>query len=175
MEDKVKDELELLYTYQVLISLQGEYENVKIDTVGELEKLMQIIQKCMLTTNFSADYIITNIFEILNFQDISINDLVDLKIDDLLKILFTDEEDEIEENNNDKDYQEKEIPNDEDKGEIITEFTYKGYYCIVCQNRNKYIVILNNGDNSDVIILNSIDEMFDGTFKRKLIGLKLHE
>lgn len=174
MDDEVKKDLELLYTYQVLLSLFGEYENVKIKTIGELEKLMQIIQKCMISTNFSADCIITNILEILNYQDITINDLDDLELEDLLEVLFTDDED-VEDDNN-EDCQDKEIPNDEEnKQEIIAEFTYGDYYCIFCQNKNKYLLIINKGENSDVIVLDSISEIFDGTFERKLAELNLHE
>lgn len=174
MDDEVKNDLELLYAYQVLLSIFSEYQNVKINTIGNLEKLMQIIQKCMTMTNFSADFIITNILEVLNFQDVSINDLDDLEIDDLLEVLFTDEEKEKKEKN-DKDYQYGEIPNDEDKQEIIAEFTYENYYCIFCQNRDKYLIILNKGEDTDVIVLNSIDEMFNGTLERKLEELDLHE
>lgn len=171
MDDEVKKDLELLYTYQVLLSLFGEYENIKIKTIGELEKLMQIIQKCMISTNFSADCIITNILEILNYQDITINDLDDLELEDLLEVLFTDEEYE----ENDEDYQDEEISDKEDNQEIIAEFTYRDYYCIFCQNRDKYLIILNKGEDTDVIVLNSIDEMFNGTMERKLAELNLHE
>lgn len=171
MDDEVKKDLELLYAYQVLLSLFGEYENIKIKTIGELERLMQIIQKCMISTNFSADCIITNILEILNYQDITINDLDDLELEDLLEVLFTD--DEYEEN--DEDYQDEEISDKEDNQEIIAEFTYKDYYCIFCQNRDKYLIILNKGEDTDVIVLNSIDEIFNGTMERKLAELDLHE
>ena len=170
MDDEVKDDLELLYIYQTLISLLGEYENVKINTIGDLEKLMHIIQKCMITTNFSADYIVTNILEVLEAQD-SIKDLYDLEIDDLLEVLFTDSED-----NNNEHCQNEKLQNDEDnKQEVLSEFTYGDYYCIFCQNRDKYLLIINTGENSDVIVINSINEIFDGTFQRKLVELKLHE
>lgn len=167
MDDEVKDDLELLYTYQVLLSIFGEYKDVKIKTIGELEKLMQIIQKCMFTTNFSADCIITNILEILNCQDTTINDLEDLEIEDLLEVLFTDDEYE----DNDEDCQDEEISNNEENQEIIAEFTYKDYYCIFCQNRDKYLIILNKDEDTDVVVLNSIDEVFNGTLERKLSEL----
>lgn len=167
MDDEVKKDLELLYTYQVLLSLFGEYENIKIKTIGELEKLMQIIQKCMISTNFSVDCIITNILEILNYQDITINDLDDLELEDLLEVLFTDEEYE----ENDEDCQDEETSNDKNNQEIIAEFTYKDYYCIFCQNRDKYLIILNKGKDTDVVVLNSIDEIFNGTLERKLSEL----
>ena len=171
MDDEVKDDLELLYTYQVLISLLDEYENVKVNTIGDLEKLMSIIQKCMITTDFSADCIVTNLLEVLEVQDISIKDLYDLEIDDLLEVLFTDGNDD-----NDKDCQNKNLPDDENnKQEVLSEFTYGDYYCIFCQNRDKYLLIINKGENSDAIVINSINEIFDGTFQRKLIELKMHE
>ena len=176
LDDEVKDDLELLYTYQTLISLFDEYD-VKIKTIGEMEKLMHIIQKCMVVTDFSPDFIITNIFELLDLQDVSIEDLYDLEVDDLLEILFTfDEDNENEDVDNEENCQYEEIPNDEDnKQEVILEFTYEGYYCIFCQNRDKYLVIITKGEYSGVIVLDSINEIFDGTFERKLAELKLHE
>ncbi len=171
MDNEVRDDLELLYIYQTLISLFSEYENVKINTIGDLEKLMHIIQKCMIITDFSADCIVTNMLEVLEAQDITIKDLYDLEIDDLLEVLFTDVEDD-----NDEDCQNENLQNNEDnKQEILSEFSYGNYYCIFCQNRDKYLLIINKGENSDVIVINSINEIFDGTFQRKLAELKLDE
>ena len=171
LDDEVKDDLELLYTYQTLISLFDEYD-VKIKTIGEMEKLMHIIQKCMIVTDFSVDFIVTNILEVLEAQDTTIKDLFDLEIDDLLEILFTQDEDA----DNDEDCQDKEIPNDEDnKQEILAEFTFEDYYCIFCQNKDKYLLIITKGNYSGVIVLDSINEIFNGTFQRKLSELKLHE
>ena len=121
-----------------------------------------------MKTDFSVDCIVTNLFEILKAQDINIKDLYDLKIDDLLEILFTDGDDEH--------CQKENSPDDEDnKQEVLSEFIYGDYYCIFCQNRDKYLLIVNKGENSDVIVINSISEIFNGTFKRKLAELKLDE
>ncbi len=172
LDNEVKDDLELLYTYQILTSLLNEYSDVKINTIGDLEKLMHIIQKCMIVTDCSVDFIVTNILEVLEAQDTTIKDLYDLEIDDLLDILFMQDEDI----DNDEDCQKEEIPNDEDnKQEVIAEFTYEGYYCIFCQNKDKFLLIITKGEYSGVIVLYSINEIFDGTFERKLSELKLHE
>lgn len=160
MDDEVRDDLELLYIYQCLISILNEYENVKFNKIVDLEKVMQIIQKCMITTDFSIDFIITNILEILSSQDITIKDLYNLELDEMLEILFTDDESEDSENN---------------KQEILSEFTYGDYYCIFCQNRNKYLFIINKGEDSNVIVINSINEILDGTFAKKLLELQSHE
>lgn len=88
LDEEVKDDLELLYIYQILSSLFSEYENVKIYTFEDLDKLIHIIQKCMNVTDFSVDFIITNILEILNLQDVTINDLYDLELEDLLEVLL---------------------------------------------------------------------------------------
>jgi len=170
MNDEVKKDLELLYVYQILLSLYGEYEGVRIKNIEELERLLEIIQKCMITTDFSVDYIITNILEVLDVKNVSIRDLYDLEIDDLHEILFSDDEEF------DEDYCEDEETSDfEENQEIIAEFIYKDYYCIFCQNKDKYLVILNKGENTNVIVLNGIDEMFNGTLERKLSELNLDE
>ena len=171
LDDEVKNDLELLYTYQTLISLLEEYD-VKIKTIGEMEKLMHIIQKCIVVTDFSLDFIITNILEVLEAQDTTIKDLYELEIDDLLEILFPQDE----EADNDENCQDEEIPNDEDnKQEILAEFTFEDYYCIFCQNKDKFLLIITKGNYSGVIVLDSINEIFNGTFQRKLSELKLHE
>ncbi len=172
LDEDVKDDLELLYTYQTLMSILNEHENLKINKIGDLEKLMHIIQKCMIVTDYSLDYIITNILEVLEVQDTSIKDLYDLEIDDLLEILFTQDE----EFDNDEDCNDEEIPDNEDnKQEIVAEFSFEGYYCIFCQNKDKYLLIITKGKYSGVIVLDSISEIFDGTFQRKLSELKLHD
>lgn len=168
MDDNVKKDLELLYIYQILVSTFGEYENIKINTIGELEKLIQIIQNCMIMTDFSVDFIITNILEILDSQDISINDLDELEIDDLLELIFIDKEEKYEDSQD-------EISKDNEKQEIIAEFNYGKYYCIFCQNKDKYLVILNKNKYTSVIVLNSIDEIFNGTFEKKLVELDWYE
>ena len=180
LDEEVKDDLELLYIYQMLSSLFSEYENVKIYTFEDLDKLIHIIQKCMNVTDFSVDFIITNILEILNLQDVTINDLYDLELEDLLEVLFTsneenedcdDEKDETNEKYIDEEMQDEK----RDKQEILAEFTYGDYYCIFCQNKDKYLLIITKGEYSGVIVLDSISEIFDGNLERKLSELKLHD
>ena len=94
------------------------------------------------------------------------------EIDDLLEILFTQDEDA----DNDEDRQGEEIPNNEDnKQEILVEFTFGDYYCIFCQNKDKFLLIITKDNYSGLIVLDSINEIFNGTFQRKLSELRLHE
>ena len=143
LDEEVKDDLELLYIYQILSSLFSEYENVKIYTFEDLDKLIHIIQKCMNVTDFSVDFIITNILEILNLQDVTINDLYDLELEDLLEVLFTSNEEN--ENNEDCDdekdetsekYIDEEMQDEKrEKQEILAEFIF--LYAIILSWKRK--------------------------------------
>lgn len=171
MDDEVRDDLELLYTYHELLSIMGDYSEIKLVTLNELEKIMQIIQKCRYTTNLSIDCIIENMLETLNCRDITIKDLDNLSLDELLEILFSKEDDEeLESSENEF----EELGSDDDN-EVIADFTVENYHCIFCKNKDKYLVILIKGEDSNVIVLNNIDEVFNGTLIKKIMEIQKDE
>lgn len=174
MDDEVRDDLELLYTYHQLLSIMGDYEEIKLVTLSELEKLMQIIQKCRYTTDLSIDCIIENMLETLNCRDITIKDLDNLSIDELLEILFSEENNEDDEEIESIENNFEELGSD-DNNEVIADFTVEDYHCIFCKNKDKYLVILINGEDTNVIVLNNIDEVFNGILIKKLMEIKKDE
>lgn len=165
LNDEIKDNLHLLYIYNELLSISEYYENLRIKDIDEREKLMQVILKCVYCTNICIDDIITNIFEVLNCQDITIDDLENLEIDELLEILF-DGEIEVTEV-----FEESETSND---GEIILEFTCRGYHCIFLKDDDKYFLILIDGEDAEVLVFNSLEEILSNSIEQFLLEQKLY-
>ena len=164
---KTREEMDLIYAYHVLTDkLKNKYERMSIPIV-ELEDLMQIIQRCTELTDYSMDCIVDNILEVINCKDISITELKGLTDDEL-------EDEEIEE-------QQTKEKNVEEKQEtqiiqgVLTEFCFEDYYCILCAFKDKYIVILMNSNCVRGIVLNSVEEAFDGTLARKLRDLEFYD
>ena len=58
---------------------------------------------------------------------------------------------------------------------VLTEFCFEDYYCILCAFKDKYIVILMNSNCVRGIVLNSVEEAFDGTLARKLRDLEFYD
>ena len=168
LDNEIKKDLQLLYIYNELLSISEDYENVKIKDINEKEKIMQIILKCVYCTNISIDDIITNIFEILDCQDITIDDLDKLEIDELLEILF---DDDIEVTEVLEESEESETSND---GEIILEFNCRGYHCIFLKNEDKYFLIMIYGEDTEILIFDSIEEILSNSIEKFLLEKKLY-
>ena len=100
-----------------------------------------------------------------------INQKIELCLKNNLKVILCIGENKEEKYEDSQD----EISKDNEKQEIIAEFNYGKYYCIFCQNKDKYLVILNKNKYTSVIVLNSIDEIFNGTFEKKLVELDWYE
>ena len=152
LDEESKEILAFLYMYQELLSTKDNYENVKIDSMYDEEILMQTIIKCWYSTNLDATNIVDKLLSILECQDISINDLKDLSIDELQELMC--------DNNN------------SNKSNIISEFIYKGFYCVFCKNNEQYILIIDKGNNSsdtDVIIFNKFEDVFYPIINKHLL------
>lgn len=138
LDEESKEILPFLYMYQELISSVEDYENVKINNMADEEILMETIIKCWYSTDLDASNIVDRLLEILNGQDITIKDFENLDLEDLNELLLN-----------------KESVRD---SEIISEFEYKGYYCIFCKSMDKFLLILNEDEHSDVLIFDSMKD-----------------
>lgn len=157
LDEESKEILPFLYMYQELLSTKDNYENVKIDNMYDEEILMQTIIKCWYSTNLDAISIVDKLLSILDCQDISINDLKDLDVDELQELMCDDE--------------------DTEESDIISEFIYKGFYCVFCKNNEQYFLILDKGDNSsdtDVIVFNKLEDIFYPIINKHLLDKFLY-
>lgn len=167
MDSKARNDLEVLYIYHVFLALLEGYDMAKekLKKIKDIEKLIQIVQKCINFTDFSIDYIVKNIIVTINCQDVNIEDLENLTIEELIEVLFV--------NNNDE--SEKEDNKLKEDGKIIAEFNYNGYYCVFCKNKNKYLLILIKNEDIDVITFDKVEEIFYSSIDKKIMELKLYE
>lgn len=160
MDSEIKENLDLLYIYHLLLSISKEYKDIDLNEVNEREKLVQMILKCSYSTNLSIEDIITNILEVLNCQDITIEDLENLEINELLDIIFNVADEET--------FDEKE---DE---EIISEFTSRGYYCVFFKNKEQYFLLLIQDSHIDIIVFDNIEEILNNSVEQFLLEKKLY-
>lgn len=148
LDDESKEMLPFLYMYEAYLSIKDDYENVKIESLADEELLMQIIIKCWYSTNLDISNIVEKIFEILNCQDITLKDLENLDVDELLELL-TDE-------------------SPKEESQILAEFTYRGFYCVFCKCDEQYLLIITKGEESDVIQFNNLENVFIPIINRHL-------
>lgn len=139
LDDESKEILPFLYMYEAYLSIKDDYENIEIESLADEELLMQIIIKCWYSTNLDPSNIIETIFEILNCRDITLKDLDELSIEELLELISTDN------TNNDS--------------KILSEFNYKSYYCVFCKNNEKYLLIITKDEDSEVIQFDKIEDV----------------
>lgn len=154
LTDEQKENLPFLYMYHELLTRVKEFENVKIDNMYDEEILMQTIIKCWYSNTLDAGDIVEKLLTILNCQDITIKDFENLDIDELKELLVED--------------------NPLNNSEIIGEFEYKGYYCVFCRSNETYLLVLNEGEHSDVLIFDSIKDIFIKTINKHILDKFLY-
>lgn len=167
LDDETKEMLPFLYMYNELLASIDDYENVEITSLADEEILMNTIMKCWYSMNMDPLDIVHNLLSILDCQDVSIKDLETLEIDYLKELMGYEEIIDTEETT--------ETTKTTEKSEIFDEFEYKGYYCVLCSCKDKFLLILNNGDNSDVLIFDSMKNALKPTIDRHIIDKYLYE
>lgn len=140
LDEESREILPFLYMYDVLLTEKEEYENINIEGLADEELLMQIIVKCWFYTNLDPCEIVDKMFEILDCQDISIKDLEKLSIDELLELIIDE-------------------PTTKDS-QILSEFAYRGFYCVFCKQNGQYMLIITKGEESDVIQFSKLEDVF---------------
>lgn len=160
MDNEIKEDLELLYIYHLFLSISKEYDDINLDEMNDQEKLVQMVLRCSYSTNLSIEDIITNILEVLNCQDITIEDLNNLEINELLDILFNVDSEEIS--------------NENEGDEIITEFTNRGYYCVFFKNKEQYFLLLIQDSHVDILVFDNIEEILSNSVEQFLLEKKLY-
>lgn len=154
LDDETKEMLEALYMLNELECSIGDYENVEIDTLRDEEILLAIAMNCTYLTDLGPNEIIKRLLEILNCKDITINDLDELESNELIE-LMQNVDDEINEN--------------EDNLKIIAEFIYRGLFCVLLKDNEKYILTYEKDDDVRVLIFNNIEELLSIIIQRDII------
>lgn len=151
LDDETKELLEPLYMFHELESSMDDYENVEINNLGDEEAILEIATSCSYLTNLGSDVIIRRILEILNCSDVSINDLKELKSDELIELL-QNADDNI------------------NTTKIITEFTFNNLFCVLLKDKEKYILTYQkNNTDSRVLIFNNLEQLLSIIIQRDFI------
>lgn len=158
LDDETKEMLEALYMLNELECSIVDYENVKIDTLRDEEILLAIAMNCTYLTNLGPNEIIKRLLEILNCKDITIDDLDELKSDELIE-LMQDVDDEINES--------------EDDLKIVAEFIYRGLFCVLLKDNEKYILTYEKDDDVRVLIFNNIEQLLSTVIQRDIVLSKV--
>lgn len=155
LDDETKEMLEALYMLNELECSIEDYENVEIDTLGDEEILLAIAMNCTYLTDLGPDEIIKRLLEILNCRDITVNDLNELDSDELIELMENVDDEIYEKENNSK---------------IIAEFFYKGLFCVLFKDNEKYIITYEKKDDDvRVLIFNNIIELLSIIIQRDLV------
>ncbi len=154
LDGESKEILPFLYMYHELLSTKDDYENIKIDNMYDEDILMQTLIKCWYSTNLDATNIVDKLLSILNCRDITITDLKDLSIDELQELMCDEEFTE--------------------ESDIISEFTYRGFYCIFCKSNEKYLLILNKNEKTEVIVFNQFEDIFSAVITNHILDKYLY-
>jgi len=153
LNDNTKEILGHLYMLHELESSLGDYEDINM-TLGDEEKLLDIAMNCTYLTNLAPDEIIKRLLQILNCRDITVNDLNELESDELIE-LMQNVDDEINEN--------------EDNLKIIAEFIYRGLFCVLLKDNEKYILTYEKDNDARVLIFNNIEQLLSIVIQRDII------
>lgn len=154
IDKETKEILPFLYMYHELLETKDNYENIKIKDMYDEEILMQTIIKCWYATNLDTTNIVDRLLNILNCEDITMNELEDLSIEELEELMC--DEEVIQASN------------------IISEFTYRGFYCIFYRSGEKYLLILNKDGKSEVVAFNQFEDIFSAVITNKLLEERLY-
>lgn len=154
LDNKTKEMLEALYMLNELECSICDYENVDISTLGDEETFLEIAMTCTYLTNLGPNEIIKRLLEILNCKDITLDDLDELDSNELVE-LMKNVDDEIDQNQND--------------AKIIAEFIYKGLFCVLFKDNEKYILTYEKDDDARVLIFENIEQLLAIIIQRDIV------
>lgn len=133
MNEKEKEELEGLYIFNELEKMLDILEDLHL-SIAEEQIICEITRDCLKYTNsLSPKEILKRLLEILQCADITVYDIEDLGINELIELL----------SKNDRDFNFT-----EGKIEIASAFIYGRFYCVLMKNLDGYILIFEKDDGT---------------------------
>ena len=150
LNNATKENLYELYLFQEFQDLIKEYPDVNIKNLDDVQKVLEFALSCSVFTNLDGGEIIKRILEILEARDISLNDIEELSIYELVELIINSDE-------------EKNIKK-------ISEFFYKGLFCMLSKQNEKYILTYDKEDDDvRVLIFNNIEELLSKVIDNDLL------
>lgn len=156
LDNKTKDILEPLYILKELEDSLKDLNTIKVSVSIDEERFLELAMSCLYLTNLGADKIVIKILEIIINTEMTLEDLHELDTEELKDIMESDE-DNVDENE------------DEKEKEIITEFFYKGLFCVLVKDKGKYILVYDEDGNTTSLIFNNLEEILSIIIHRDLV------
>lgn len=153
MSDNTKENLGELYMLHELECLLEEYEDINISSIADEETILKVAIECWYYSNIDGGEIIKRILDILNCRDITIEDLDNIEIDELIELITEDETDF-----------KKELK----KTVILSEFIYKDLKCAFFRDGSRLILTFEKNNNVEVCIFNTFEEILCFIIDNKL-------
>ena len=167
LDDETKRMIPLLYMYnEIRNALKNSYKDLRIG-IYEEGVIMNTALKCWEKLTLDPSEVIYRLLAILECSDMTVDDFKDLDIDELNELLYdeldespidTSENDVTDDSEieNEKDIDELKI--DKDNLQALEEFDFKRAKCVFCKDfkNNKYVVIVEDGNEKEAITFNSI-------------------
>ena len=125
LTDEEKEDLEDLYIVHQLLKQIDKFKNLKLTNL-ELNILFKQIKKCLELSNISCKELSNRLLEMLNGVDITIYEVDDLEIDELIDLLSNKEND---------------FKNIDKKKDILFAITTNKFYSLLLKYEGQYILI----------------------------------
>ena len=150
MNDTDKLKLKDLYILHELETQLLNYKELELD-ISDEEIIFETIKDILQDSNVKVSEIISRLFKLLKCGDITIDDIGENDIEELIELITKNQ---------------RELINDDSK--IIKEFVYKDFYCVFFKKGEKYILVYDKDSISHVNIFNNFEEILVYVIKNKL-------
>ena len=154
MNDEEKEELEDLYLLHELQMQISEHEDLEL-TLSEEEIIFEAARFCLLYSNINGSEIISRLLDLLKCRDVTVEDIDNCEIDDLIELL----------DRNIGDFNDL-----KSKDKIITDFKYEGYYCVLMTNADRYIIVYEKDNETHVAVYNNLEEIIAYVIKNRILN-----
>lgn len=127
-----KNELEDLYIIHLLFKNIKKYTNIKL-TKSEMKILYRKVKECVEISNLNIKEVITRLLDMLNCADITIYNMNNLEIDEMIELLSEKDSD---------------FKNIKAKKDIIFAITTNRFYCFLIRYEEQYIIVCEKNDGT---------------------------
>lgn len=152
MNNDEKSDIRELCILHELEEQLANYEDLDLDVADE-EILFEEIKAILPYSNIKDSEIIARLLELLKCRDITIDDIIGIDTEELIKLITNDK----------NDFKKIEY-------EILKEFSCGLYYCVFVRQGEKFILVFEKDNNSHVEIFNSFEEILRYVIKNILLS-----
>lgn len=149
LTDEEKNDLEDLYFLHQLQLQIKKSKHLGLTTLEE-QILYNKGKECLEFSNISGKEIISRLFEMLKGVDITVCDIDQLKIKELIELL----------SDNKGDFK--------DEPEILTALKYGKFYCVLLKDNEEYTLIYEKEDGTQYVDKYNLEELFIFIIKKAL-------